>query len=78
LRSAEPGDPLRCGDLLEEAAPDLWVRGWRQELDRRPASGGTDSQEHDTLTAFAKAAEQPVYANLARIRVAQGKHFGHR
>ena len=30
LRGAEPGDPLRCGDLLQKAAPDLRVGGWRQ------------------------------------------------
>ena len=75
LGSAEPGDPLRRGDLLQKAAPDQWVRGRRQELDRRPASSGTDSQEHDALPAFTKAAEQPVITHLARIHLAQGEHF---
>jgi hypothetical protein len=77
LRGAEPGDPLRCGDLLQKAAPDLRVCGWRQELDRRRASGRTLSQEHNALPALPEAAEQPVYTHLARIRVAQGEHLRH-
>jgi len=77
LRSAETGDPLRCGDLLQKPAPDLWVRGWRQKLDRHPACSRTLSQEHNALPAFPEAAEQPVYTHLARIRVAQGKHLRH-
>ncbi len=77
LRSAEPGDPLRCGDLLQKAAPDQRVRGRRQKLDRRPASSRIHRQEHDALPALPEAAEQAVYTHLARIRVAQGKHFRH-
>src|SRR5438034_485090 len=61
LRGAEPGDPLRCGDLLQKVAPDLRVRGRRQKLDRRRASGRTLSQEHDALAALPEAAEQPVH-----------------
>ena len=78
LRGAEPGDPLRRGDLFQEAATDLWVRGRRQKLDRRRVSGGALRQVHNALTAFPEASEQPVYAHLARIRVAQGKHLRHR
>jgi len=77
LRGTEPGDPLRCGDLLQKATPDLWVCGWRQKLDRRAASSRTLSQEHNALPAFPEAAEQPVYTHLARVHVAQGKHLGH-
>ena len=65
-----PTDALR-------AAADLRVRGWRQKLDRRPASGRTHSQERHALPAFPEAAEQPVSTHLARIRVAQGKHSRH-
>ena len=77
LRGAEPGDPLRCGDLLQEAAPDLWVCGWRQKLDGCRASGRTLSQEHNALPALPETAEQPVDTHLARIRVAQGEHLRH-
>jgi hypothetical protein len=75
--SAKPGNPLRCGNFLQEAAPDLWVRGRRQELDRRPAPSRTISQEYNALPAFAEASEKPVRADLARIRLAQGKQSRH-
>src|SRR5580693_5215359 len=49
---------LRCGDLLQKAAPDLRICGWRQKLDGRRASGRTLSQEHNALPALPEAAEQ--------------------
>ena len=77
LRSAVLADPLRRGDLLQEAAPDLRVSGRRQELYRCPATGGTEGQENDTLPTLAEAAEQAVSTHLARIGVAQGNHSGY-
>jgi hypothetical protein len=74
LRSTEAGDLLRCRNLLQEAAPDLWVRGRRQQLYRRPGSGGTEGKENDALPALAEAAKQPVATHLTRIAVAQRKH----
>src|SRR6185437_13300712 len=77
LRGAEPGDPLRGGNLLQKAAPDLRVCGRGQKLDRCRASSRTVSQEHNALPALPEAAEQPVYTHLARIRVAQGEQVRH-
>jgi hypothetical protein len=57
LRRAKPGHPLRRGNLFQKAAPNLRVRGWRQELDRRMASIRAGRQEHDTLPTFTEAAQ---------------------
>src|SRR5215471_4909841 len=77
VRGAEPGDLLSCGNLFQEAAPDQWVRGRGQELDRGPVASGTKGQENDALPALTEAAKQPVTTHLARIRIAQRKHPGH-
>ena len=44
------------------------------QLDRCPASSGTEGQENDALPALTQAAEQLVSTHLARIRVAKREH----